>query len=75
MIGSRTGRRSAAMPFRDIELDALLEERDHLKIHLNLLEDPDTTTLGSAAEARARLVEIERRIAVHRRRPAADAVG
>ena len=63
------------MPVRDIELDALLEERDHLKIHLNLLEDPDTATLGSAAEARARLVEIERRIAAHRRRPAADAAG
>jgi hypothetical protein len=72
MSGPRTGRRSAAMPFRDVALDALLEERDHLKIRLNLLEDPDIATFGSTADVSARLVEIERRIAAHRRRPAAD---
>jgi len=75
MSRSGAGRRVAAMPFRDVTLDAMLEERDHLKIRLNLLEDPDLATFGSASEERARLVEIERRIAAHRRRPAADGAG
>jgi len=60
------------MTFRDVELDAMLEERDHLKIRINLLQDPDSTAQGSLTDAQTALAMIEAQIATHKRteRPA-----
>jgi hypothetical protein len=57
------------MPFRDVTLDAMVEERDHLKIRINLIEDSDVETMGSATATRAALAELEERIRCHRRAP------
>jgi hypothetical protein len=57
------------MPFRDVTLDAMIEERDHLKIRINLIEDPDIETMGSATATRAALAELEERIRDHRHAP------
>jgi len=54
------------MKFRDVALDAMLEERDHLKIRINLIEDQDVETRGSATATRTALAELEDRIKRHR---------
>lgn len=49
-------------PRRDLALEALLEERDHLKIRISLLEDsmrPDAAKLKSM---RRELADLESRI-------------
>ncbi|HEX5182130.1 MAG TPA: hypothetical protein VFW19_03150 [Allosphingosinicella sp.] len=63
------GRRGGRMriPFRDVALDAMIEERDHLKIRISLIEDPDLDTGRSATATRAALAALEQRIRLHRR--------
>jgi hypothetical protein len=51
----------------DVRLDALLAERDNLKIRINLIEDMDVATGGSAAKARTELAALEKEIAGHKR--------
>jgi hypothetical protein len=50
----------------DVTLDALLEERDHLKIRINLLQDSDSETRGSLPEARSALARVEAQIGAHK---------
>jgi len=50
-------------PFRNVVVDALMEERDHLLIRLNLVEDPDLDTRGSVVEMREEVARLETRIA------------
>lgn len=57
------------IPFRDVTLDAMIEERDHLKIRVNLIEDPEIDTMGCATATRAALAELEERIRLHRSAP------
>ena len=52
--------------FRDVALDAMLEEREHLKIRIGLIEDPGADTQGSATATRTALAELEERIRLHR---------
>ncbi|HEY1604478.1 MAG TPA: hypothetical protein VGF77_02660 [Allosphingosinicella sp.] len=54
------------IPFRDVALDAMIEERDHLKIRIDLIEDPDVEAFGSATATRAALAELEERIRHYR---------
>ena len=55
--------------FRDVALDAMLEERDHLKIRISLIEDQDVDTKGSAVATRTALAELEERIRCHQPAP------
>ncbi len=52
--------------FRDVALDAMIEERDHLRVRIGLIEDPEIETAGSAIATRAALAELEDRIRDHR---------
>lgn len=66
------GARRATVAARDVALDSMIEERDHLRIRLSLIEDPDAATRGSIAETRSAIAELDRRIAARHRE--ADAV-
>jgi hypothetical protein len=48
-------------------MDSMLEQRDHLKIRINILEDRPGAKPGSLADARKELAELEQGIAEHRR--------
>lgn len=50
---------------RNLALEALLEERDHLKIQINLLEHSPRTDAAKLEAMRGELEEIERRISLH----------
>lgn len=52
--------------FRNVALDAMIEEREHLKIRIGLIEDPGVETKGSATATRAALADLEERIRLHR---------
>jgi hypothetical protein len=53
--------------FRDVPLDALLEERDSIKIRINLRQNGDGATSSSIAAMEKELAEIEKNIAEHRK--------
>lgn len=55
--------------FRDVALDAMIEERDHLRTRILLIEDPGIETVGSATATRAALAELEERIRLHGNAP------
>ena len=52
--------------FRDVRMDWMLEQRDHLKIRINLLENDPDARPAPLAEARKELAELEQDIAQHR---------
>jgi hypothetical protein len=52
-------------PPRNLALESLLEERDHLKIEANLLELGPRPNLAELELIHAQLEEIERRISQH----------
>ena len=54
---------------RDGVLDAMLEERDNLKIQINLMENPDAgpAAAGALGKTRRELAALEQRISEHRR--------
>jgi hypothetical protein len=52
-------------PPRNLVLEALLEERDHLKIQANLLEHGPRANLVELELMRGQLEEIEHRICRH----------
>jgi hypothetical protein len=52
--------------FRDVRLDRLREERDHLKIRISLMEDAGTRDSKAIASVHAQLVEVEQSIRDHR---------
>jgi hypothetical protein len=51
-------------------MDAMLEQRDHLNIRINILENNPGAAPGSLVDARKELAELEQDIAHHRRSPA-----
>ena len=53
-------------PPRDLALEALLEDRDHLRIQINLLEHSPTTNPVILEDMRRELEAIESRISRHR---------
>ena len=53
-------------PPRDLALEALLEDRDHLRIQINLLEHRPTTDSVVLEHMRWELEAIESRISRHR---------
>jgi cell division protein FtsB len=53
--------------FRDAELDRLQEERDHLLIRINLMENDPTHRDDILAAAREQLRLLEHDISIHRR--------
>jgi hypothetical protein len=53
--------------FRDVPLDALLEERDNIKIRINLCENKDDTGNTSLATMQRDLAQIEAKLAEHRK--------
>jgi hypothetical protein len=52
-------------PPRNLILEALLEERDHLKIQINLLEHGPTSDGAKLQSMRGELQEIEKCISRH----------
>ena len=54
---------------RDGALDAMLEERDNLKIQINLMEDTEAvpSAPGSLSATRKQLAALEQRIMKHRK--------
>jgi hypothetical protein len=50
-------------PPRNLALEALLEERDHLRIQINLLEHDRRTDAATLERMRSELEEMESRIA------------
>jgi len=54
-------------PFRDVVLDQLIEQLEHLQVRLSLVENPDLDTNASAQQLREDIVEIEARIAAYRK--------
>ena len=52
--------------FRDVRMDRMLEERDHLKIRINIMENDPDARPAPCAEARKDLEELEHEIAHHR---------
>jgi hypothetical protein len=48
-------------------MDGMLEQRDHLKIRVNILENDPGAKPGSLADARKELADLEQDIARHRR--------
>lgn len=53
-------------PHRDSALEALLEERDHLKIRISLLQDGMRPNAAKLESMRCELAELESRISRQR---------
>jgi len=54
-------------PVKDVVMDSLMEELGHLKICLSMADDPYSATRDSGENIRKAIVEMERRVAQHRR--------
>lgn len=55
-------------PFRDVAMDAMAEELDHLKILLNIAEDPALLSQQDADSLKTAIADLECRISERRRR-------
>jgi hypothetical protein len=52
--------------FRDVRLDKILEDREHLLIRINLMEEGDSGRATELSKARQELADVEAELAAHR---------
>ena len=52
--------------FRDVRMDAMLEQQEHLRIRISIIENNPQSRAGSLADVESELAELEQDIAYHR---------